>query len=541
MEVLGYMSPALSGAVAATAFAAALGALALIVRLTPPRRISWAALEDEGDVTALLFQGEDLIDATADGRRLLGRGPLGLTDLARLKTVLAPVFPDLPDRLSELRHEQSIQVSTDDGEQAVAVEWRAGLTRIALRSGASDSADLKAGAHRSAIEAEAADLHRLVDLAPMLVWREDPAGAVRWANGAYIELALRACPEEDTLSWPLPRLFPNAPDAAGRVSLDIPADEGEQRQTLTFELSRHADSGSTLVFGVAADRLADAEGQHREFLQTLTKTFAHLPIGLALFDQDRRLAVFNPALTDLSSLQPVFLSRRPTLYDFLDALREARRMPEPKDYLDWRRRIGELEHAAAHGTHIETWALPDGQTYRVTGRPHPAGAVAFLFEDITSEVSLTRRFRSELEFGQAVIDSMPEAVAVFGPSRALVLSNAAYERLWDGETEEDESAPLPPTTLAEALDQWRSAAHPSPVWADLSDLARGGKAEGTTAPREIRLKDGRAFMFRVSPLPGNAMLIGFTPRGAKQPEPPLHEPARSDTDLPACPPAAANG
>jgi hypothetical protein len=42
-----------------------------------------------------------------------------------------------------------------------------------------------------------------------------------------------------------------------------------------------------------------------------------------------------------------------------------------------------LEEEAASGLFEETWSLPGGQTYRVIGRPHPNGALAFMFEDIS--------------------------------------------------------------------------------------------------------------------------------------------------------------
>ena len=68
------------------------------------------------------------------------------------------------------------------------------------------------------------------------------------------------------------------------------------------------------------------------------------------------------------------------MVNFLDRLRENRVMPEPRDYRTWRNSIAELEAAAQDGTYSETWSLPDGHTYHVTGRPHPDGAVALLFD-----------------------------------------------------------------------------------------------------------------------------------------------------------------
>jgi hypothetical protein len=180
------------------------------------------------------------------------------------------------------------------------------------------------------------------------------------------------------------------------------------------------------VFYAAAnvDAPTKAERNLRDFTQTLTKTFAHLTIGLAIFDQKRRLILFNPALTDMTGLEPEILAARPTLVGFLDRLRERRIIPEPKDYASWRRKMAELEAAAVDGSYGETWSLPTGQTFRVTGRPHPDGAVIFLFEDISAEISLTRRFRAELEMGQAVIDSLEEAMAIFTASGTLAMTNA---------------------------------------------------------------------------------------------------------------------
>ena len=165
----------------------------------------------------------------------------------------------------------------------------------------------------------------------------------------------------------------------------------------------------------------------RRFVETLTETFAHLPIGLAVFDKNRRLGLFNPALTDLVKIDAVWLAGRPSLRDFLERLRETRQMPEQKDFASWRRKLSELEEGAREGTYEENWQLPSGKIFRVTGRPHPQGALAFLFEDISTAIMLERKYRSELELSQATLDRMSEAVAVFDASGMLVFVNSAFE------------------------------------------------------------------------------------------------------------------
>ena len=244
----------------------------------------------------------------------------------------------------------------------------------------------------------------------------------------------------------------------------------------------------------------------REFVQTLAKTFAHLPIGLAIFNRHRRLELFNPALTDLSSLPVAFLSGRPTLVAFLDELRDRRVMPEPKDYKNWRQQITELEAEAVRGTYAETWSLPTGQTYRISGRPHPKGALAFLFEDITSEVTMTRRFRLDMELGQAVIDSVSEALAVFSPSGILTRSNTAYAELWGV----DPSTTFGDVSITDASRRWIEQCCPTPVWGDVRDFV-GTVGERAEWSAEVGLRSGQRLACRFIPLTGGGTLVGFTP------------------------------
>ncbi|MFT4014488.1 MAG: PAS-domain containing protein [Paracoccus sp. (in: a-proteobacteria)] len=257
--------------------------------------------------------------------------------------------------------------------------------------------------------------------------------------------------------WPLPQLIDLSArpvQQAGAVlvtsrRVQVEVDEYSR----WYDCHVHEVAGQTVAIALPADAAVRAERSLREFVQTLTKTFADLPIGLAIFDRDRSLQLFNPALIDLTGLATGFLTARPTLYAFLDRLREARMVPEPKDYRSWRNQMSSLEAAAASGHHVEMWSLPGGQTYRVTGRPHPDGAVAFLFEDITSEISLTRKFRADLSLGAEVLDALDDAVAVFAANGEALISNRRYGALWGTAMR---------STLAEHLACWSEATGDSP-------------------------------------------------------------------------------
>jgi PAS domain-containing protein len=217
--------------------------------------------------------------------------------------------------------------------------------------------------------------------------------------------------------------------------------------------------------------------------------------------------LFNPALTDLTSLEAEFLSSRPSLIGFLDRLREKRVMPEPRDYRSWRASIAEIEAASRDGTYSETWSLPDGQTYRVSGRPHPDGAVALLFEDISAEMSLTRKFRSQLEQSQEVIDALDDAVVIFSASGELIRVNAAYKELWGSAPD----ACLAGTSATEATRVWHEMTAPTPIWGDFRDFTLQSR-DRTEWSAQATLRDGRSIDCRFVPQRGCATLAIFRVR-----------------------------
>jgi len=192
------------------------------------------------------------------------------------------------------------------------------------------------------------------------------------------------------------------------------------------------------------------------------------------------------------------------LLSFFDRLRESRIMPEPKNYTSWRDHIAEVFSAASDGRFHETWALPSGLTFHVSGRPHPDGAVAFLIEDVSAEVSLTRRFRTQLELGQSVIDEQTDALAVFSDLGVLTLSNAAFVDMWGIDSDNS----LSELTIVDTSRLWQQKCQPTPVWSDLRDfVASFGEREKWAA--NVALTDGTEIECHFSPLPSGATLAAF--------------------------------
>jgi PAS domain-containing protein len=279
-----------------------------------------------------------------------------------------------------------------------------------------------------------------------------------------------------------------------------------------FEVISRKRGAGSLNFATDIGEMVSAENQNRQFLQTMTKTFAQLSIGLAIFDRKRRLVIFNPALLDLTGLPLSFLSGQPPIRTFLDRLRDGNMIPEPSNYRTWREEVAALEVAAERGSYRESWSLPSGQTYRVTGRPHPDGAIALTFEDITAEISLTRSFRSELEIAQGVLDTLDEAIAVFSPAGTLWISNAAYGACWGHAADE-----MQQIGFREAISLWQDGSAPGSIWKDARKFA-ARLNDRVLLEGVIRRHDGRALSCRFMPLPGGASMVGFRPSKEKDVE-----------------------
>ncbi len=431
-------------------------------------------------------------------------------DLSNSLSVLGPTMPDLMTALAA-RGESFLQVG-HLGDDALAVSGEVEHDRLVITVTPTDDSSSRLPVQRSALMAmqrEILDLRNAVDLTPIAMWRESADHRLVWANSPYYQLVEQLAEGDAPLGWPLPRVFADhftpPPDDGTPRRCSLPG--GIRDAPLCFEVTAHPQiDGTTLFSAHPIDRLVTAETALRNFVQTLSQTFAHLPVGLAIFDKTRKLVLFNPALLTLSTLEPEFLSGRPSLGVFLDQLRERQRMPEPKNYRAWRDEISRLEQGARDGTYQELWTLPTGQSYRVIGRPHHDGAVAFMFEDISSEVSLTRQFRSDLDLYQAVLDDSEDALAVFSNDERLVMSNDRYAALWGTDPRET----LGEISLTEATRQWQADCVPDGVFGDIRSFSDRTRDRSVWAG-EMKLLSGARIAAHVAPLRGGAMSVRFRP------------------------------
>ncbi|PZX46199.1 PAS domain-containing protein [Roseinatronobacter thiooxidans] len=519
-----------------------LGALAIFTGLSRPKRAADIRFDATDHDVVFIFRESELVDGSDAARALLATLPVPEhtlakpSDLAVLMQYLCARFAGVQEKLGTLAHSGGWDLPSHTGDGLILrARFHKGLTQLRLTDTSDDGALLVIDRlSHDAQQKELKTLRAVVCNLPTLVWKTDEYGNIIWANAAYIG-ALRGVEGADlALVWPLPDLFSNTTaQTEDRLAFE------KQGRTHWFAHSQIEDGGHVTHFATPIDAAVQSEAARRETVQTLTRTFACLPIGLALFDADRRLQVFNPALVDLTGLEPLFLAARPSFEQVLYAMRENRMLPEPKNFNSWRADILDMEKASENGSYAEEWCLEGGRTYLVTGRPQPNGAIALFLQDITSEATLARSFRAEIETAHKVLDRLDEGIAVFSLSGQAVLANATYVRLW----QTDPCADLADAGLSQALAQWAARCEPTQFWARLAEFisTQTGQDQITGT---IALRTGLPLNVTASRVSGGSLMLRFQDASAaaahahsdRLRRPDLAGPPADDMDQDALPP-----
>ena len=441
----------------------------------------------------LLFREGVLEHASQTARDAFDLHP-GLDDWYDLRSRLKNRFPDFPEVMhSGTRGTEVFQARDALDPTTVQMQWRNSLCWVSFQTEATpETATTADDVHASAAQA----------CAPSPAWAVDRDQQIIWSNAAFQSLAT----SRHSLSGgadgnPFGAVDPDA------APCQIPHSSVTDKTPTWYEVS--SSRQGDVVYHHAKDitHQREAETAKRNFVQTLSKTFAHLPIGLVIFDSDNQLALFNPALVDLTGLSPEFLSAQPGIMSFFDQLRENRRMPEPKSYATWRDDITRLIAAANDGRFQETWTLESGQTFRVQGRPHPDGATAFMIEDISAEICMTRNYRAERELEQAVFDSFDEALAVFSDAGVLTFCNDAYRKMW----RQNPDIAFADVTLNDAIKLWQENSVAGGPWPEVIQFLTG-------APQHRRinvtlsLRDGAILLCTMRAIAGGVRLVRFQQR-----------------------------
>ena len=360
-----------------------------------------------------------------------------------------------------------------------------------------------------ATQVAGADYRAILDALPIPVWLRDKGLALSWGNHAFLKGAGAA--DLDSARREQVALDNSERDLAASARAENAIQEsrrfsvvGGQRRALNFTEIPLGDAG---VIGVSVDvtDTAAAEAHLQQHADAHAATLDTLQTAVAIFGRDQKLTFYNKAFVKLWALPETFLDRHPGEGDILDRLREARRLPEQRDYQAWKRgrlalyQDGQREHPGE-----ETWHLPGGQTIRVAAQPHPFGGLTFLYEDVTARLTLESDYNTLMKVQSATLDTLSEGVAVFGPDGKLKLHNAAFARIWELEPDDLKGEPHLRTIAALSRDKFGDAR----LWDELiGTIVSGLRAQEMG---EVERSDRSILSLSTAPLPDGATLVTFT-------------------------------
>ena len=482
----------------------------------PPKQYGKGPLRLEAR-TGFLFEDDELIDATPVGYRLLAGLDAFNTARANLIALCASQYPDLNNTWTNLGDLET-KILKDAATGVCDLEISKVANRVSIRL--IDGPDVRGQTIQEDLFASRVQfLSDVVNQSPNLVWKEEANGTLLWSNRKYKEFLVEAgkltsLQDPSLTSGSLfPDLSPPLEDAEfGNESMQV-FENPRKHQEHWFNVRSFPSEGGTLHFATDANDTVSAQNSLKSSLQTFVQIFAQLSIGFGIFDENRQLIIYNPSMVELLNLDPIFLSSKPTLVRVIEELRRTDKAPEPKSFPDFRETIRKLEDAATSGTYESVWTLADGQSLRVTGRPYQTGSLALLIEDVSSELALTRRYRTEIQAHQEILDVVRRPVFLFTPSNVLASQNAAAESFFPM----DEVAPA-------NLDQFVEVLNGQCIPGDTiqtSDLLL--MTSDTLAP-SIHLRDGRTYQFRRHQLSGGLFCIEMIrPKAATSPLPKVIE------------------
>ncbi len=359
----------------------------------------------------------------------------------------------------------------------------------------------------TAATAQPTDFRAILDALPVPVWLRDRTLSLVWGNRAFLAAAgasdvAAANREQVALEKTERDLAASARTQSQPLEAKRFAIVSGQRRALALT-EVPIDAG---VVGTASDvtEVAAGEARLQQHIDAHTDTLDKLATAVAIFGRDQKLNFYNRAFARLWNLPESWLDTHPSDGEVLDRLREARKLPEQRDYQGWKHERLALYKTAREYPSEDLWHVPGGKTLRVVAQPHPFGGLTFLYEDVTERITLESSYNTLIKVQSATLDTLREGVAVFGPDGKLKLHNAAFAKIWGLTPKDFAGEPHVRTIAAACADKYGDGA----VWEKLIQ-AIVSDASMQRDMGEIERSDRTILSLALSPLPDGATLVTF--------------------------------
>jgi signal transduction histidine kinase len=472
----------------------------VFLAVEPQIVVSWTSATTEPEIEGDLSL---VIDAPVP-RRVLGFG-------AWLAAAPAQELEHCVERLRSRGESFRLALVSQTGRHLEA-DGRAvgGRAVMRLRDISGDRLELIRLRERHAkAQTELEGLRKMLDAIPNAVWMRDGDSKLTWVNAAYARAVEAREPREaivrgiELLDSPARNEAAKARSAATIWRARVPAVVAGERHML--EVIDVPSTGGSV--GLASD-LWEIETARTDLVRQMeshARTLDQLSTAVAIFDRARRLVFFNSACRQLWSLDAAFLDQSPTDGEVLDRLRAARRLPEQADFRAWKAALMAAYQSSEPISQV--WYLPDRRTLRVVASPNVQGGVTYLFDDVSEQYRLASQYHALDRVQETTLDSLKEAVAVFGTDGRLKLFNPAFAAFWQLDPKMLQAEPPP---HIDKVAQFCAGLYPDKdVWRDIRSIVAGLHDARTGVEWRMSRSDGSVTDTAAAPLPDGSTLLTF--------------------------------
>jgi PAS domain-containing protein len=339
-----------------------------------------------------------------------------------------------------------------------------------------------------------------LDAIPIPIWVRKADRSVAWANKAFSSIPGEQKAAENWEGSLAADVFHGAGAVIGRRSVVA----NDQYRYFQMNLAALSDGG---LVGVATDvaDMGSVEKRLRRTTEVCAQLVEHAPFAMAVFGSDQRLAMHNTQYALLWGLSESWLQSRPSKSEIIDRLRDERKLPEQKNFQQWKR--FQLEPpAGADMKTTEVWHLPGGKSLRVVTTAYPEGEQSIMLEDISELLALEASLNRLSQVQKATIGALEDAVAIFGPDGFLMLHNPSFEELWRLTPSELSNRPHC-ADIARICDARMGR---DEIWQVISDAISAMVPTTIIDIHETRREDGRHISLTLSRLPDGMTMAVFS-------------------------------
>ncbi|RJY08645.1 PAS domain-containing sensor histidine kinase [Aurantiacibacter aquimixticola] len=350
----------------------------------------------------------------------------------------------------------------------------------------------------------------LIEAAPMPMWFRGNDMQLRLVNSAYVD-AVAAESAADVVKKQIElvekvdgldaaQVARQARDRDTPIERIVQATVGSQRRTLRVS-DLPLGSEGVAGYGIDIEELEEQTRAFRAFRAAQRSMLDQLSVGVAQFDPDKRLTFANQPFQRIFALPNSAQLDLPTFERFLDMARDRSRLPEVRDFPEWR---AELAGWFQEGSAVEdAWTLPDSTHLRIVAQPMPDGGLVLVAEDRSEQLALSATRDTLLRTRTATFDSLFESLGVFAPDGRMQLWNRSFPAIWGLPEDFFDEHPHVDKLLDKISNR---LARPGQRKA-IGEVVRAATLDRKERGGRVVLSDGRTLEFAGVPLPdGNGLL-----------------------------------